>query len=834
MTFLRQDSFYKDLMVWFLVSVILASLFAAGLSALTDQYFGRAIAGIIGDSGQYDLLFEVRKDLKNASLKQVKQTVAEHFPGALIHEGVSIANKSTFFITFPTRFRTKNTFSNLEYYFGNLPGGAGYTIMTEPRLTVTGIPGGVYDQIIREFEAVRGVRFAFQDGNCIEVFLQKAGDSPAVTAGVRQVLRGYQTLEVRFPADFKSQDTVAMGKNLTQALAGKDGIRYIRDVTMGDQSDDYQALLSTLSEMKRFLLAYAGQVVIHPLPGVKLNVGDRLAMAGGYQGPIRPGMLLRPEQVVVKVMSVQPQIKGIIIQGDGSQIKEDNAYLLQIGDKMGRIGATTTVDSQKDQLMHALDQGVILLSHAKNSALDLVGTSDRAKQTVAAASNIRSSIIKAQSMLDRTRKSMKTLTSAETQRRLNSLASVLSGIGGDLQYLSKNLTRVRVVEGRLQKAVSSVRSVQYLMNLGLVKMPGASGDINGRVDGLGQNLDQAITSLDERAQTMDDFINRFNPLVSVLLSWQNKANQVAQEIHHFSGMINQGQTSDMLAQMTGVTQDTLQAIDSLDFTSINQDLTRTSQQLLALNKIDMNAIINQMEQVRSSLPRLMDDELGRSVELIDRYLAGEVVPGEYIQLFTNSGTDLKTLQSDVRKELQSPGVSVSVLPAGNIELNIRGEVVQILREVRGVIAALAVFILFILFFLLDQSAVMAVLKREELVASEMAPGGSGHHRGRGLWGWLPGYLYSIILGGVWMTLTFLISGAKIPYLPWPFLTLIGGLLGLAAFALADRIYQLDMDEVMAGQSLGLSLTAIMREIVVPSGRPGLMQIMNARRMVMRG
>lgn len=834
MNFLRRDNICKDLAIWFLVSIILAASFAAGLSVLTDHYFGRTIAGIIGDSGEYDLLFQVRSDMKGKTVEQLEQIVAEHFPGANIHAGVSIANRSTIFLTFPKRYYNKTTFTNLKYYFGNLPSGAGYSIMTEPRISVTGVPGGVYDQLIREFESVKDVRFAFQDGSTIQVVLKNANVSRTVTKKIKKILRNYQVLEVRFPSSFQSDDTLALGKRLTQALAGNDGIRYIRDVTMGDQSDDYQALLTTMSQIKKFLLAYTGQVILQPLSGVHLEIGDQVALAGDYKGPIRPGMVLRPEQVVAKIIEVEPEIKAMIIQGDASDIKENNAYLLNEGGKLGKITATVTVDSQKDRMIYALDQGVTLLSQAKNSASNLADTSSRARETVAAASDIRSSMLRAQQALERTRKSLKSLSSGETQRQLESLASVLASVGGDLESLSKSFARVRIVEGRLQQAVQGVRGVQYLMNLGLLKLPGYEGDINDRMEGLSNNLDGFLGALNERAQILDDFINRFNPLVQILLSWQDKADTVAQSVKHISGLLGKDvSTSQLLEQLTGVTNETLQAIDSLDFASINKDLQQTTQQLTALNQVDLNAIIQQMTQAKNALPDLMDDELGRSVELINRYLDGEVVSGEFVKIFTNSGVDLKAIQNRTRQVLNNSEISVSVLPAGSIDMNLRGEVLSILREVKGVIAALVVLILFILFFLLDQSAIMSVFKRDELMGEivSIVPKGSWQQR---FMRRFSGMIYAVLIGAFWMTLTFLLSGASIPYLPWPVVSLVGGLLGLLAYVLADRIYQLDVDEIMAGQSLGLSLTAIMREIVIPSGRPGLLQILNARKMVMRG
>ena len=38
------------------------------------------------------------------------------------------------------------------------------------------------------------------------------------------------------------------------------------------------------------------------------------------------------------------------------------------------------------------------------------------------------------------------------------------------------------------------------------------------------------------------------------------------------------------------------------------------------------------------------------------------------------------------------------------------------------------------------------------------------------------------------------------------------------------------DEILAGQSLGMSFEEIMREIVIPGARPGLLQRLNRRRL----
>ena len=102
-------------------------------------------------------------------------------------------------------------------------------------------------------------------------------------------------------------------------------------MTAGESASDEQALLITISEIKRFLLSYAGQVEITPAAGSRLLEGDLLALEGRESNrALRAGGALGAEDVIVKVTSDQGRNgkkQGLIIQGDASQISESRAFL---------------------------------------------------------------------------------------------------------------------------------------------------------------------------------------------------------------------------------------------------------------------------------------------------------------------------------------------------------------------------------------------------------------------------------------------------------------------------------------------------------------------------
>lgn len=60
----------------------------------------------------------------------------------------------------------------------------------------------------------------------------------------------------------------------------------------------------------------------------------------------------------------------------------------------------------------------------------------------------------------------------------------------------------------------------------------------------------------------------------------------------------------------------------------------------------------------------------------------------------------------------------------------------------------------------------------------------------------------------------------------PFAPAVGFGIGALLSAIAHRISPVDVDEVHAGLSLGLGDAEILREIVVPGGRPGMLLWLN--------
>ncbi len=841
LSWLKKDAFTKDIVLLLLVSIIGSSLFAIVFAMATDKYFAQAVTGIMGDFGEYDLLFQTKVELKGAMVRQIRETIAEHFPGAKLKAGISIVGKASFFLTLPSRYKTKEVYNSLGYYFDNLPGNGGYSVMTEPKLNVASVPSGIFNRLSSEIERIPGVRFTYKDGNSIGVIMNDIHDSKAVSDQVKQILHRYQIFEVRLGSSYKPQELLAMGKKVSQSLLGVNGVRNAQDITLASGSDDTKYMMDTLLEVKRFLLAYTSEVKITPYSGSQIEVGDLLVLNGQNAENIKTGNLLQPLEVVVKVNSKNASgIRGLIIQGDAGFLKDNNAFKLLPGDKVGLPAASIEVSDRKSQIVYAMDQGVNLLTKINSAINDFNNSTGGAGLTVSGIEKTYRKLTEVRGALADVSSSINGLSGKANRENLIKMAALVDGIGDDLDYLAKTFGRVQILEDRFNQALVGIENIQLIAGGSslLQNAVGQTGGIAEKMHLLDSQLGVVQSALRTRIHRLDDFVNRFNPLVSVLLSWRNKAKEFASQANNFGATFTPGSKNYRdLMRLIRSTDLVLARLTSFDMVTVKSGLNIISDHLFGSDKIDLSALIAELEKAKESLPRLMDEEIGHSVNLIDQYAGGSSKSGQTLQVFTNANVDQSMANAVVNNVLQSDNTTVYSLPVGTIQPDIRGELFKILAEVRSTIAALVIMILWVLTFILDQSLIISMLKMNQfsILPKKISISVPGLRRAYPLLLKVmsPANIYSVIIGGIWLSTTFLLSGARIPYLNFWIIALIGGILGTLISLIAEKINPICKDEVMAGLSLGLPFKTIMREIVIPAGRPGVLQFLNRWKMVMK-
>ncbi|NMB39758.1 MAG: sodium/proton-translocating pyrophosphatase [Firmicutes bacterium] len=273
------------------------------------------------------------------------------------------------------------------------------------------------------------------------------------------------------------------------------------------------------------------------------------------------------------------------------------------------------------------------------------------------------------------------------------------------------------------------------------------------------------------------------------------------------------------SEIENPTNNSLESLEDLDIESMRSSLSNIANQIGNVQQIDVQAIIEQISDIRDSLPQLDDEEIGKSVRLIDNYMGGQVIPGERVQiLIKDAKINEKELEPLIRKQLENSYLNTYLVSVGTVNPDARTEVFRVLKEIRAAIAGILAIIFVIFALVLDQAAVFSTLKYVR--TTKKTP---KHWFSKML---NPILVISAVVGMIMLTAVFYFSKAELPFMNLSTIAFIGLILGGVIGLFSEKFSPVNAKEIMAGQALGLSNVQIMREIVIPSGRPGLLNLIN--------
>jgi hypothetical protein len=292
---------------------------------------------------------------------------------------------------------------------------------------------------------------------------------------------------------------------------------------------------------------------------------------------------------------------------------------------------------------------------------------------------------------------------------------------------------------------------------------------------------------------------------------------------------NARQAKNTIDNVVSSTNNTLATLKAFDVNGARSNLNDMNARLSEVQQIDVPLVTAQLQYMAASAPNLKDEDISHTVQILDKFIAGQVIPGERIQILTTSNISTDAVAPVIHGQVGHNNVSLYSTALGVIEPNARGQLYQVLQEVKGVLAGMTAMIITVLFLVFDHTAVMSVMRRKRLESKVKRAGWKGMLLKPAAAFAAPERRYGMVIGAVMLTAMFIFSGGGIPYLPWIGVPLIGALLGLAAANYCDKISPVAGEEVMAGEALGMSFDEIMREIVIPDARPGLLQKLNSRK-----
>jgi hypothetical protein len=770
------SSFNRDIVMLMIISIAIGSSLANLVAMSANSYFSETISTLVGDYGEFDLLINVREEMKENGSAQIEKVIGQVFPGGKLKEGPTLNGLTSFLVGLPAKYKTKETYETINSIFGSVPGRSGISIMTEPRITVKAVPDGAKDTVIEQIMHIDGVLFAFRDGGSVTVIIQSLDKSSYVNAEIEKLLGQYHTIDIAFPVGSEPENSMRLGEQIANAIRDEKAAGYAESVSVDSKSNDLVYMVSSMIELKRLLTAFATKAKITPAAGVTLITGDIIAFQGTASNALVTGAPLDGANVLVKVTAAEGGglAEGMVIQGEGGQVSNNQGYAVintVIGDPVG----TAIFQNPRNELGNALNETANLVRQIPKIAQDaqnVTGVANSALNSYAGS-----------------------ITAVE--QTLGSLASA----GTTIQAATSGLANLDTSAIQLQLTNSSRAMSSLLNTLQIIRLlnPDVSSSIN-ELTATQQNL----TTLQETLGAID-----------------NVAADARRARSAIDNIVVNG--NSMVANLR-----------AFDVKGARQTLTEAGTSIAQLQQFNTPLVVAQLQYLGAAVPNLKDEEISRSILLMDKFIAGQVVPSQRIQILTKSNITTEFAGPIINRVVGHSNLSLYTSAVGIIEPDPRAEVMMILTQVKAILAGMISLIATIVFLTLDHTAIMTVIRRRRTVNKMLRVKGWRRliHGIKNTFT-APECLYAMGIGALVLTAMFVLSGGGIPYLPWIGVPLLGAAMGLLLANNSEKISPIDIDEVTAGEALGLSFDEVMREIVIPNGRPGLLQTLNRRKMKFR-
>lgn len=769
-----KKSFKTDIAVLLIISILFGSLLSGAVSYAANAYFAKTIASFVGEYGEYDLLIQAREEVREETSQQLQKIINDVFPGGTLKEGPTITGKTTFFISLPEQFKTREVYERINKTFSSVPGGAGVGIFTEPRLTLRGVPEGARATLIDEIAKMDGVRFTFRDGDKVGVVLKSIDRITPVTDQIKNYLKQYQVVEITFASGNEPPNAIRTGDAVASDLQAQYPQSSAQNVSVSSNKDEMAYTVSTMLELKRFLTSYASQVTISP-SRVELNKGDMVVFQGKAASAPVTGAVPDKNNLLVEITGLRADgsREGRIMQGDAADLKNTQGYKQENG-VIGAITGQATVKNPRAALGNGLNEASKLTAKLPGMAEDAQSLSGITKTAL---QNYRGAVDAVQ----------KTLTNLNTA-------------GTAIQAATSGLAAINTASLETQLNNSSQAMTNVINTLEVVRL--LQGSISGTID----NLRSAQNNIEG------------------LRSGVRAIGNVAADARNAQATIDRIVSSG---------QQTLATLKNFDVDGALFVLSSVDTRLAEVRALDIALITAQLQYLSAAIPQLKDDEINQSVKLLDKFIAGQVIPSARIQILLNNNTPAESVTSYVEKHVGHKNFAVYSGALGVIEPNPQGELLQILLEVKAILAGMTAIAMTVVFLVLDHTGIMAYIRRKRLFRTVKPTGWRKIVKKLVSPFTSPEKQYGMLVGAVILTAIFWLSGGGIPYLPWIGVPVVGALLGLITAHYAEKISPVSSEEVMAGEALGMSMDEVMREIVIPNGRPGLLQKLNQRKLKLR-
>jgi exonuclease VII small subunit len=808
-------------MIWLIIVIIIGSGLSSGIGYLADNYFGDTVDGLLGDYGEFDFLLTINQELEDTATKEVRKIVSEEFPGSRLKKGISIAGKVNYFLRISDELRNTKVFSGVEKKFEQIVGLENASLITEPKIYLRGMVGSS-NQILREKIAnLAEVDFVLTAGSGLNVIIKSPTDLKVAKQKIEDILNRYQVLQIRFPIVYQSDEMADLNADLYKKLADQFSSEQIKNLYAG-QKANLDDLIKTMSQMKKFLLEYATIVQVKLPTDIEINSAQRLALSTKSTEQLTAGDKIGSDSILLTPLEEEDGVlKTLISRGDSSQITNKEVYLLSNSDRVISSLGKAEIHQPRYLLKKAASETEEAVPRLNTILADIDGLNQKLLGWLTEYQGNLSQVQTLQQKLTDQQGKLNNL-GLENQEDFQRLLDITNKIVGITTNLESKLTKLSILQEELTDMSSDFKSFERGLErqLGILSLTGVESE---RLSDLNTSIRQLRKEITGETDLIVNKINQYNPLLNKLQNWNNNLEDFQQILKTgASGKLDSKRIEEVFNLAAKSLESMVSDLENIERLKLEDRLTNLKTKLVELDQLDLSLISKQLNQFQTALPDLKDEEITGTINLLDEYLAGQVVPGEVAYFMVSQDIDQEALKRSVDNYFTRQETKQIFTESGVIEPNIRGQLFRILGEVRETLTALIALIFTALLLFLDSSLVMVSMQYLNA------------RRDNKLIRFLnSSYLYGALLGALLLSSIFYISQARLPYLSWVHILLIGTVLGILAANKAKSINPINRSEFLAGESLGLNYTEIMQEIVIPAGRPCFLKLLNAREMVFK-
>lgn len=779
----------RQVVVISVVAILMVAMAGFLARGATELVLSRVLTGYFGDEEGFDLLVQLQVEDAPAGREALEGVLQGELRGTKIRVGPSLGGQQNYFLALPARAKNERELTRLDSILARVGGYSGYTVLMHPVLTVNRVHPAYRDELLSYVRRQSGVRVAFWHGDDLVLLLTR----PEAAAPVKVALDRFLAPRQVFQAELPYPVAPDLHAQLEKEIGAQLGLLPLRDEGKGGTST---------------------------APGDRSGAG--LPGAGGLPGATLPGE--SAGELTAALRSARRLLGRYVTRAEIPVTAAEAGKALAPGDRL---------------LIVPVPAGLSSSSPGAFETSDFSGPSDSdrgGRKSAVVAQIVNQAGARAEAVVVRGQ-----WNGGETARAFRWENGRSTGEVGTVRVDSPRLRLARSL-GEVERVLSNWRG------------NGTDGASPGA--GVDQNLTSTLDDLDNALSGVEGLLDRVQLLFAQ--SSGAKKDQLLLDL-----------ALRVLAQQLGVQTEPsprgapepgtggVSGLDRESVARLRRGIERLRAQASFVNGPEIAAVLGDLGRVRRSLLEINDGEIGTAAIALDRYLgwAGRASPVARLTWQGPSGIEPSTVKAALERALHRRGVLVTAIPAGIVQPDARTQLLSVIRSAGRLVGVLVAGFVTLLFLLLDQATLIAMWKAVTRAKARTGiparvPGIAGRFLTacrrpamlavpQALYGAAAGAL--LWAGGSWAATAGRFGwsfgegpGQSLGPGPglWP--AVIGAALGLVAALAAERLSPIPEEQVMAGESLGLSYRQILETIVIPAGRPGLWLFLLSLRRRLRG